>query len=252
MVAGWAPGRGRDKRLRPSSLACHSVPRGSPLFNTNVHSTTVMEQRREPLASVHGASLGTEGTAAHWEKSQGALRRLRADKRGAWDCAASARETGVGVGGRKGQDGSSARGRRRPSRGRAGSGRGGAARLGAAGGQEDPRIGSLGGQWNSDGGLWTGGRWRLSLLDFCAERRPCSSRARRGRKRTSRAELEPGAPSGRNKVTPGQPRGAHAQSGGRPARARQPSAHLPGFGSPTAEWEERACARAPLGFSAQP
>lgn len=39
---------------------------------------------------------------------------------------------------------------------------------------------------------------------------------------------------------------------GRAAHARWPSARLSGFGSPTAGREERACAKAPLGFSEQP
>ena len=53
--------------------------------------------------------------------------------------------------------------------GRAWARRGGTVRLGAAGGQDDPRSGSLGGKWGFDGGLWTGGRRRLFLPGFCAE-----------------------------------------------------------------------------------
>lgn len=134
------------------------IPRGSPSFNTNILSTTVRENHIEIPASVHRASLGTEGTAAHGKKSQGPRGGLGQTKEGPG--LRGQRRWRRGRGG-KGPDEVCGRGRRRPSRGggRAWARRGGTVRLGAAGGQDDPRSGSLGGKWGFDGacGLGAGG-----------------------------------------------------------------------------------------------
>lgn len=76
---------------------------------------------------------------------------------------------------------------------------------------------------------------------------------RRGLQRTSAAHPGYRAAIIRNQATGGPPRGAQAQFAAA-ARAcavafrRSPSLRA----HPTAEWEERACAGAPLGLSAQP
>ena len=101
--------RGTNRRLRPSSLAYRSAPRGFALvFSTNIHSTTVGENHIQSLASIHGASLCTEGTAAHWHKSQGPRGGLGQTKAG-WETAWLARGVVSGLEGRKGPEGARSR-----------------------------------------------------------------------------------------------------------------------------------------------
>lgn len=242
---------GRNRRLRPSSLDCHSVPRGSPSFNTNILSTTVRENHIEIPASVHRASLGTEGTAAHGKKSQGPRGGLGQTK----EEPGTARPAPVAKGeGRERAGRSVCPGKATAEPGRR-PGLGEARRDGATGrcrrtGRPPKR--EPGRQVGLRRGLWTGGRRRLSLPGFCAEHTGTAFRELD----VDGAELpgqnwnpEPSVAVTRQLA--GRREARTRSSQGLPAHVRSSSARFPSK-SPTAEWEGRACARVLLGSSAQP